>query len=119
MTALSGNHNVWLVDDALGTSGQPTVAQPAEIAAAGCKVVINLTLHDNARHALPDDAGLTEPPPGLTRPRFHASALACALRKMSSCLAAPVQRQRGSGVMPTRPRSSLSASQHVRTEVSP
>ncbi|MET0334270.1 MAG: protein tyrosine phosphatase family protein [Rhizobacter sp.] len=45
------------VDDRLGTSGQPTVAQLGAIAEAGYTTVINLGLHDDKRYALPDEAG--------------------------------------------------------------
>lgn len=55
--ALSGIHKVRVVDESLGTSGQPTVAQLQEIAAAGFTTVINLALHDDPRYSLPDEAG--------------------------------------------------------------
>ena len=41
----------------LATSGQPREEQLADIAAAGYDVVINLSLHDDARYSLPDEAG--------------------------------------------------------------
>ena len=56
-TALSGIYKVRSVDESLCTSGQPTVAQLQEIAAAGFKTVINLALHDDPRYSLPDEAG--------------------------------------------------------------
>jgi uncharacterized protein (TIGR01244 family) len=55
--ALFGIHKVRAIDDSLWTSGQPTVAQLQDIAAAGFKTVINLALHDDPRYSLPDEAG--------------------------------------------------------------
>jgi len=55
--ALSGIHKVRVVDESLCTSGQPTVAQLQEIAAAGFATVVNLALHDDPRYSLPDEAG--------------------------------------------------------------
>lgn len=49
------NHRA--VDDHLGTSGQPTVAQLGAIAQAGFTTVINLALHDDPRYSLPDEPG--------------------------------------------------------------
>lgn len=40
----------------LATSGQPSEAQLAAIAAAGYDVVINLALHDDPRYSLPNEA---------------------------------------------------------------
>ena len=54
---LSGIHKVRAVDESLCTSGQPTVAQLQEIAAAGFTTVINLALHDDPRYSLADEAG--------------------------------------------------------------
>jgi len=54
---LSGIYNYRAVDEAIGTSGQPTVAQLAGIAQAGYRTVINLALHDDPRYSLPDEAG--------------------------------------------------------------
>jgi uncharacterized protein (TIGR01244 family) len=54
---LSGIYKVRSVNESLCTSGQPTVAQLQEIAAAGFTTVINLALHDDPRYALPDEAG--------------------------------------------------------------
>jgi uncharacterized protein (TIGR01244 family) len=45
------------IDERLASSGQPTVAQLADIAAAGYTTVINLALHDDPRYSLPDEAG--------------------------------------------------------------
>jgi uncharacterized protein (TIGR01244 family) len=44
------------VDARLATSGQPTEAQLASIAADGFEVIINLGLHDDPRYALADEA---------------------------------------------------------------
>ncbi|BBP00661.1 protein tyrosine phosphatase family protein [Sulfuriferula nivalis] len=55
--ALSGIYKIRAIDESLCTSGQPTVAQLQEIAAAGFKAVINLALHDDPRYSLPDEAG--------------------------------------------------------------
>ncbi len=54
---LSAIHNYRCVDDSLSTSGQPTVTQLSDIAAAGFTTVINLALHDDPRYALPDEPG--------------------------------------------------------------
>ncbi len=53
--ALSSIYNYRSVDDALGTSGQPTVPQLGSIAAAGFTTIINLALHDDPRDSLPDE----------------------------------------------------------------
>jgi uncharacterized protein (TIGR01244 family) len=45
------------LDDHIATAGQPTVAQIAQIAAAGYDVVINLALHDQD-YSLADEAGV-------------------------------------------------------------
>jgi protein tyrosine phosphatase (PTP) superfamily phosphohydrolase (DUF442 family) len=59
MTAatLESIHNHRPVDERLGSSGQPTVAQLGAIADAGYTTVINLALHDDPRYSLPDEAG--------------------------------------------------------------
>ncbi len=57
---LSSIHNYRVVNDMLGTSGQPTVAQFQSIAAAGYKTVINLALHDDPRYSLPDEPGTVQ-----------------------------------------------------------
>ena len=44
----------------LATSGQPTEAQIAAIAAAGFEVVINLALHDDPRYSLADEPGTVQ-----------------------------------------------------------
>lgn len=49
------NHRV--ADNGWATSGQPSIAQLAVIAAAGYRTVINLALHDDPRYSLPDEAG--------------------------------------------------------------
>ena len=54
---VSGIYKYRAVDDALATSGQPTVAQLGAVAAAGFRTVINLALHDDPRYSLPDEAG--------------------------------------------------------------
>jgi uncharacterized protein (TIGR01244 family) len=54
--APAGVYNYRAVDDAIGTSGQPTEAQLAGIAKAGYRTVINLALHDDPRYSLPDEA---------------------------------------------------------------
>ena len=53
-------YNYRAVDDALATSGQPTVAQMQAVAAAGFNTVINLALHDDPRYSLPDEAGTVQ-----------------------------------------------------------
>jgi uncharacterized protein (TIGR01244 family) len=55
--AIEQIYNHRAIDDRLGSSGQPTVAQLADIAAAGYTTVINLALHDDPRYSLPDEAG--------------------------------------------------------------
>lgn len=57
---LSAIVNVRVVDERLGTSGQPNEAQLADIAAAGYEVVINLALHDDPRYSLQDERGTVE-----------------------------------------------------------
>lgn len=55
--SLNDIHNYRAVDADLATSGQPTQAQLASIAAAGFSVVVNLALHDDPRYSLADEAG--------------------------------------------------------------
>ena len=52
-------YNYRRVSERIATGGQPTEKQLAAIAAAGCKTVINLGLHD-ADYALPDEGALVE-----------------------------------------------------------
>jgi uncharacterized protein (TIGR01244 family) len=52
---LSEIYKIRAVNESLCTSGQPTVAQLHEIAAAGFKAVINLGLHNDPRYSLPDE----------------------------------------------------------------
>src|SRR5689334_1301426 len=59
-SALSDIYNYRAVDESLSTSGQPTVAQLATIAAAGFATIINLALHDDPRYSLPDEPGTVE-----------------------------------------------------------
>ena len=59
-TALSSIYNYRAVDEALGTSGQPSVAQLASVAAAGFTTIINLALHDDPRYSLPDERASVE-----------------------------------------------------------
>jgi len=54
---LSAIRNYRAVDELLATSGQPSAAELAAMAAAGFKTVINLALHDDPRYSLPDEAG--------------------------------------------------------------
>jgi uncharacterized protein (TIGR01244 family) len=58
--ALASIYNYRPVDERLGTSGQPTQAQLADIAAAGYRTVINLALHDDPRYSLPDERAAVE-----------------------------------------------------------
>lgn len=58
--ALSGIYNYRAVDESLCTSGQPTTAQLATIAAAGFATIINLALHDDPRYSLPDEPGVVK-----------------------------------------------------------
>jgi uncharacterized protein (TIGR01244 family) len=55
--APSAIYNFRAAGDAIGTSGQPTVAQLSGIAQGGFRTVINLALHDDPRYSLPDEAG--------------------------------------------------------------
>lgn len=59
-TTLTSIHNYRAVDELLGTSGQPSVAQLSAIAEAGFTTVINLALHDDPRYSLPDEAGVVQ-----------------------------------------------------------
>jgi len=61
-------HNYRHVSPRLATSGQPTEAQLAAIAAAGFEVVINLALHDDPRYSLADEPGTVQ---GLGMDYFH------------------------------------------------
>ncbi len=45
------------INEALVTSGQPSVEELAAVAHEGTEVVINLALHDDPRYSLPDEAG--------------------------------------------------------------
>jgi protein tyrosine phosphatase (PTP) superfamily phosphohydrolase (DUF442 family) len=54
--ALSDIRNFRSIDDSLGTGGQPTEAQLADVAAAGYSFVVNLGLLD-PKYCLPDEAG--------------------------------------------------------------
>lgn len=57
MTArLEDIYHWWRLDDQVTTSGQPSEAELAALAADGVRHVVNLAPHDNAR-ALPDEAG--------------------------------------------------------------
>lgn len=53
--ALADIRNFQSIDDRLGTAGQPTEAQFADIAAVGYSVVVNLGLLD-PNYCLPDEA---------------------------------------------------------------
>lgn len=55
--ALNSIHHCRIADTRIATSGQPSEAQLADIAAAGYQVIINLALHDDPRYSLPDEAG--------------------------------------------------------------
>lgn len=57
---LTSIHSYRTVDESLGTSGQPSVAQLRAIAEAGFTTVINLALHDDPRYSLPDEAGTVQ-----------------------------------------------------------
>ena len=59
-SALSGVYKVRAIGESLCTSGQPSVAQLGEIAAAGFTTVINLALHDDPRYSLSDEAGTVQ-----------------------------------------------------------
>ncbi|PKN95023.1 MAG: phosphatase [Chloroflexi bacterium HGW-Chloroflexi-6] len=51
--------NLTILNDSLWTSGQPTRAELAEVAAAGFEVVINLAM-STSDNALPDEAELVQ-----------------------------------------------------------
>lgn len=53
--SLAAIHQMRLADGRIGTSGQPSEAQLAAIAAAGYRTLINLALHDDPRYSLPDE----------------------------------------------------------------
>ena len=44
-----------IISDLIATSGQPSVSQLSEIAAAGFTTIINLALHDDPRYSLPNE----------------------------------------------------------------
>ena len=50
-------YNYLRIDEALTTSGQPSVAELEAVAREGTEVVINLALHDDPRYSLLDEAG--------------------------------------------------------------
>ena len=54
-TTLSSIYNFREVDEALCTSGQPSVAQLGSVAEAGFTTIINLALHDDPSYSLPDE----------------------------------------------------------------
>src|SRR4051812_44478084 len=56
-TSITQARNFRSVDDSLLTAGQPNEHQLADVADQGCKVVINLALHDDPRYSLADEAG--------------------------------------------------------------
>lgn len=60
MEDLKRIYNYRHVDESLGTSGQPTVAQLRSIGAAGFDTIVNLALHDDPRYSLPDERGAVE-----------------------------------------------------------
>lgn len=55
--SIEGIKNYLPIDDGIGTAGQPTEAELAEVARAGFTTVINLGLLD-PKYCLPDEAGL-------------------------------------------------------------
>ena len=55
--SLTQTRNFRQVADDLLTAGQPSEAQLADAAEHGCRVVINLALHDDPRYSLRDEAG--------------------------------------------------------------
>jgi protein tyrosine phosphatase (PTP) superfamily phosphohydrolase (DUF442 family) len=55
--SIASARNFREVDALLLTSGQPSEAQLADAAARGCRVVINLALHDDPRYSLTDEGG--------------------------------------------------------------
>jgi protein tyrosine phosphatase (PTP) superfamily phosphohydrolase (DUF442 family) len=55
--AIDDIKNFLAVDARIGTAGQPTEAELAEVAAAGYRAVVNLGLL-NPEYCLPDEAGL-------------------------------------------------------------
>ena len=58
---VSDIHNYLRIDDALATSGQPSMEELGAAARDGVEVVINLALHDDPRYSLPDEAGPSNP----------------------------------------------------------
>jgi uncharacterized protein (TIGR01244 family) len=54
---LAGIKNLRRISPDLATSGQPSEADLAAIAAEGFEVVINLAFHDNPSYSLRDEAG--------------------------------------------------------------
>jgi uncharacterized protein (TIGR01244 family) len=58
--ALEEVYNYRAAGDRLATSGQPSEAQLAEIAAAGFETVVNLALHDDPRYSLADERASVE-----------------------------------------------------------
>jgi len=58
MASASDIYQYRLAAPDLATSGQPREDQLSTIAEEGYEVVINLSLHDDPRYSLPDEAGL-------------------------------------------------------------
>jgi uncharacterized protein (TIGR01244 family) len=58
--SMANIYNLRRVDERLVTSGQPTEAQLADVAADGGEVVINLALHDDPRYSLANERGTVE-----------------------------------------------------------
>ena len=58
--SLDAIYNYRHVSPRLASSGQPTEAQLAAIAAKGFEVVINLALHDDPRYSLADEPGTVQ-----------------------------------------------------------
>ena len=58
-SALQDIYRYRRVSEHIATGGQPTEAQLAQVAKAGCTTVINLGLHD-ADYTLPDERGTVE-----------------------------------------------------------
>src|SRR3954467_15707618 len=56
-TSITETRNFRRIDDSLLTAGQPNEEQLGDVADQGCKVVINLALHDDPRYSLRDEAG--------------------------------------------------------------
>jgi len=59
-TSLAGIYDFVHISPRIATAGQPSEEKLRSVANAGFETVINLTLHDDPKYSLPDEAGLVQ-----------------------------------------------------------